>query len=376
MSAKDYYAILGIDKSAKSDDIKKAYRKLVLQYHPDKIKDHSKKEEAKKKFQEIQEAYDVLHDEKKRAMYDQYGSEFAQRQQQGGFNGQEFDFGDIFGDIFSQFSGGASGGRQSEQSYRRRGEDLEYSIELSLEEAFKGQQLKIKLPRMIICDCCNGNGKAKDSQPVKCTTCDGKGRIFMQQMFFNVQQTCHVCNGRGVSQAKCGKCNGSGRVSDRNVLDIDVPAGVVNNMTLRMMSKGNAGVEGGPNGDLFVNVHVKKHDIFTIESVGKTNHIICSVPIDPATAVLGEIVQVPTIDGTLIDVKIPAGAQHDSRIRVSGKGMPILKSAARADMFVMVKIEIPTTVNAKEAELWKELKNLAKESKPSGFWAKIKAKFN
>lgn len=355
--AKDYYAVLGITKSANKEEIKKAYKSLVKQHHPDKFTDAKEKEAANKKFQEIQSAYDVLSDDKKRQTYDAYGHEgYTQSGGAGagggGFHGFEgFGAGggfDIFNEFFSQF-GGAQSGR--EYSRAQEGEDLRYAIEIDLEEAFKGTKLKIKLPRMVKCDGCAGHGIEKDAKTSKCHTCNGSGRVVMQQMFLNIQQTCPTCHGKGVSAPVCKLCRGSCRVSQKSELEIEVPKGVTDGLNLRMQREGNAGVEGGPNGDLFISVRVRKHALFEVEG----NNLVCVIPISAQVAALGKEIEVPTIDGQTMKVNIPAGSQYGSRIKISGKGMPIIRSSARGDMFVKLNILIPTSMNSKEKELWKAL---------------------
>lgn len=377
----DYYAVLGVSKNATQAEIKKAYRTAAKKYHPDLVRDKSKQEEAKKKFQEIQAAYDVLSDEKKKQMYDSMGHDaFNQSGGQGGFGGfggfgggQGFSgFEEMFGDFFGQFGGqGFNGGGGARYSAAQRGEDLRYFVELSLEEAFTGKELKIKLPRMVSCKTCNSHGKDPDTKPTKCNTCNGQGRIVMQQMMFNIQQTCPTCHGSGKSQPDCKVCKGACRVSDKSIVDIKIPAGVLDGMNLRMQGQGNAGVEGGGNGDLFIAVKVNEHELFKVMD----GNILLNTPVSLPLAVLGGKIEVPTIDGSTIKVDIPAGSMHGSSIKVSGKGLPLIKSSfgkSRADMFVVVDLDVPTSLTSKEKKAWKELL----ESEPTSNAKKFSAKVN
>jgi molecular chaperone DnaJ len=372
MSSRDYYDVLGVQKTASIEEIKKAYRKLVVKHHPDKVKE-SEKETAKKQFQMIQEAYDTLSDEKKRAMYDQIGHSGYQTQQQGGFDssqgaGFEFDIGDIFRDFFGHHDGG-----YQQRDMRQKGEDLKYSISITLEEAFYGTKLKIQLPRKVACDACNGSGKAKNSSQMTCSTCEGRGRMFIRQGFLNIQQTCHACGGRGITHQHCATCRGGCRVSEKSLIDIEIPCGVIDGLTLRMANQGNAGIFGGSSGDLFVVIQVKKHELFEVESVGKANNIICALEINPISAMLGEAVEVPTLDGEVVKITIPAGSQHGARIKIPGKGMPHLKSITRSDMFVEIKLMTPKNLSIKAVELLEQLKlELAKSAKNSGYFSKVK----
>lgn len=382
----DYYALLGIKKGASTDEIKKAYRAAAKKHHPDLVRDESKKEEAKKKFQEIQAAYDVLSDEKKRQMYDSLGHDNFTRQGsgQGGFDGfgqggfGQGGFEDIFNDLFGRggFSGFSSAGfggfQEAEHTRAMRGEDLRYFVELTLEEAFSGKELKIQLPRMIACTSCSGKGLDPNSKPEKCSACKGSGHTVVQQMFFSIQQTCRSCNGRGVKQDTCKQCRGNCRINEKSTIDITIPKGVVDGVNLRMQRQGNAGIEGGPAGDLFIAVKVKKHELFAVENAS----LVCITPVSLPLAVLGGLLQVPTIDGDLIDVKIPASSVHGDRIKVPGKGMPILnptrKDTQRGDMFVLIDLDVPNSLSGKEKEAWKVLLEAENSPKYKKFAGKLK----
>ena len=380
----DYYALLGVKKGASIDEIKKAYRVAAKKHHPDLVRDESKKEEAKKKFQEIQNAYDVLSDEKKRQMYDSLGHDnFTRNGGQGGASGAaggfeyQGGFEDIFNDLFGRgfgagFGGGFQGFQEADRSNAMRGEDLRYFVELTLEEAFAGKELKIQLPRMIACTGCSGKGVDPESKPIKCTTCNGAGRVVMQQMFLTLQQTCHDCHGAGTKQSSCKQCRGKCRVNEKSVIEITIPKGVVDGVSLRMQRQGNAGIAGGPAGDLFIAVKVKKHELFVVEG----SNLVCTIPVSLPLAVLGGTLQVPTIDGMLVDVKIPAGSTYGDRIKVAGKGMPILnpmkKDAGRGDMFMQVELDVPASLSSKEKEAWKALLEAENNPKYKKFATKLK----
>lgn len=369
--AEDYYTILGVSKSASSSEIKKAYRVAAKKHHPDLVQDAAKKDEAKKKFQSIQEAYDVLGDEKKRQAYDQFGHENYSRGQSqggGGFGGSDFE------DIFSQFFGGggfsASGFGQREYSTAVRGEDLRYFVELTLEEAFAGREMKIQLPRMKSCTGCAGKGKDSNGKRTKCTTCGGKGRVVMQQLFLNIQQTCPDCNGRGEKQEACKQCYGKCRISEKSTLDIKIPQGVLDGINLRMQGYGNAGLDGGSAGDLFISIKVAPHSIFEVDG----SNLICTVPVSLPLAVLGGSIKVPIIDGEQIEVKIPAGSQDGARIKVSNKGMFLMnkRDGARADMFVKLHLDVPVELSSKEKEIWQTLLEKGNGPQYKKFETKVK----
>lgn len=380
----DYYSLLGVKKGATQEEIKKAYRAAAKKHHPDLVRDESKKEEAKKKFQEIQSAYDVLSDEKKKSMYDSLGHENftrggGQGQGAGGFDFNGFQgaggFEDLFNDLFgrSGFSGGfGSGFGHESESRAERGEDLRYFVELTLEEAFAGKQLKINLPRMVGCSGCAGHGKDPNSKKETCGTCKGTGRIISQQMFLTMQQTCHKCHGTGNLQADCKTCRGQGRVNEKSTIDITIPRGVMDGINLRMQRQGNAGFAGGPAGDLFINIRVKKHDVFIVDE----QHLICIVPISLPLAVLGGVIDVPEIEGAQIEVKVPSGSVHGDRIKVTHKGMPILnpmkKDAGRGDMFVQLELDVPTSLSSKEKDAWRTLLEIDNTPRYKKFLSKIK----
>jgi molecular chaperone DnaJ len=367
----DYYSLLGIAKSASQEDIKKAYRNLAKKHHPDKFQDPKEKEEAQKKFQEIQQAYEVLSDGEKRSAYDNFGHEKYQSHSSqgggfGGFDGFDFsgNFESVFGDFFSQFGGSNS------YSRAMQGEDLRYKIEITLEEAFKGTNLKIQLPRMTTCNGCNGIGFEKNAKANKCHNCKGSGQTTMRQMFLNIKQTCGVCHGTGESRPKCKICLGNCRVSEKSIIDVEVPAGIADEMSLRMKGKGNAGVEGGGYGDLFILIKIKMHELFKVEG----SNLLCEVPIPIHTAVLGSEIEVATIDGQKIKVQVPAGTQNNTLLRVKGKGMPIIRTNnTKGDLLIKIEVEVPTELSKEEREIWEKLEKIYKSSKKtSNFFSRVK----
>lgn len=370
-SWQDYYSILNVPKTASAAAIKKAYRDLAKKNHPDRFQDPKEKENAGKKFQEIQHAYDVLGDENKRRAYDAYGHEAFERGAGGGggsahgfedfFSGfQSGGFSDIFGDFFSQFSG--EGGKRAV-----RGEDLKYSIEISLEQAFKGTKLSIKIPKMVSCKPCNGRGGEVGSTGSRCSMCNGSGQVRMQQLFLTVRQACPQCGGAGTTQVRCKSCKGEGRLHERCSIDVNVPAGVSDGMQLRLQGEGNSGPGGA--GDLFIHIKINPHSLFKVES----GNIVCDVPISVPLAVLGGEIEVPTIDGNKIKISVPAGTQPGNKLKVKGRGMPSVRSSGRGDMIVNVEVEIPTSTSSKEKELWKSLLSESKEgNKSTSFFTRVR----
>ena len=377
--AKDYYEILGVARDASKDDIKKAYRKLAMKYHPDQNKGDP---EAEAKFKEVNSAYDILKDEQKRAAYDQFGEAAFQGGGQGGFHGGgggDFSgfggaFSDIFEDMFGDIMGGMGRGRS--QTGPMRGSDMQYTLEISLEDAYSGKQAKIKIPSTETCDQCSGSGAAKGSGPESCNSCDGAGRVRMQQGFFTIERTCPSCQGAGkVINNPCSKCSGQGRVRKEKTLQFKIPEGVDSGRRIRLAGEGEAGLRGGPSGDLYVLIAIKPHKLFKREH----SNLYCRVPIPMTTAALGGEVQVPTIDGKKTSFKISAGTQPGQQYRLKGKGMPIQQGAAKGDMYVEVAVETPVNLSGKQKELLKELdktmggKAASKHSpESSGFLNKFK----
>ena len=343
MAKADYYETLGVEKGADEKALKSAYRKKAMQYHPDKNPGDAS---AEAKFKEVNEAYEVLSDEQKRAAYDRYGHAAFEQGGAGGF--QQGGFSDI-NDIFNQFFGGGGGGRRPGP---QKGRDRQAKVQMSLEEAFKGKKFDIKLSRLAHCSSCRGSGAAPDSKPKKCNTCNGQGRVRMSQGFFTIEQTCPHCHGKGQMIDKpCTKCRGQRYEEVVENLTIPVPAGVENDMRLRVEGKGDAGEQGAPVGDLYLIISIKPHNLF--ERQGHDLH--CKVPIDFATAALGGEVEIPIIDGTPAKIDIPAGTQHGTSLRLKGKGMVVVNSGGRrGDMIVHTMIEIPRNLTERQKQILEE----------------------
>lgn len=342
---KDYYEVLGVNRDASEEDIKKAYRKLAMKYHPDRNPDNPK---AEVQFKEAKEAYEMLSDDQKRAAYDQYGHAGVDPSMGAGgagFGGFGDAFGDIFGDIFS----GARGGQRSNVY---RGADLRYNMEISLEDAAKGTETKIRIPVQSSCEACNGTGAKKGKSPVTCSTCNGHGQVRMQQGFFSVQQTCPKCHGTGKvikEEDQCGTCHGAGRVKQNKTLSVKIPAGVDEGDRIRLSGEGEAGVNGGPTGDLYVVVHLKPHHIFQRDG----GNLHCEMPISFSTAALGGEIEVPTLDGAA-KMKIPAETQTGAVFRLRGKGIKPLRANEHGDLMVHVVVETPVKLTEHQKKLLKE----------------------
>lgn len=368
---RDYYEVLGLDRQASDDDIKKAFRKLARQYHPDLQSDPQKKKAAEEKFKEANEAYEVLNDSERRKKYDMFGHTGGPQ----GFGGAEgFDFGrgfgDVFGDIFEDFFGGGARGRTRAAS----GTDLQYNLELSFEEAISGKEAKLKIPRSETCHDCQGTG-AQSANAVKvCPGCRGSGQIRLQQGFFTINRTCGQCQGSGqIISEPCKICHGEQRIYRERTLSVTIPAGIESGMRLRLAHEGEHGINGGPPGDLFVAVTVKPHPVFT----RKGNDILVDLPIHFATAILGGKVEVPTLKGSTV-VKVPHGTQHDKILRLKGLGAPSLKSHQSGDQLVRVKVQIPSKLTAKQRELLLELakeSGVSVEDQEEGLLGKVKNLF-
>ncbi|WP_018986181.1 molecular chaperone DnaJ [Methylophilus methylotrophus] len=346
---KDYYEVLGVNRDASEEEIKKAFKKLAMKFHPDRNPDNPKAEES---FKEAKEAYEILSDEQKRAAYDQYGHAGVDPSMGGGggfggFNSGNFSdaFGDIFGDIF--------GGARNQRSNVYRGADLRYNLEISLEDAAKGTETKIRIPVQTTCETCHGSGARPGTSPVTCTTCNGHGQVRMQQGFFSVQQTCPKCHGTGkMVKEPCPTCHGGGRVKQNKTLNVKIPAGVDEGDRIRLSGEGEAGVNGGPTGDLYVVVHLKEHPIFQREGA----NLHCEMPISFSTAALGGEIEVPTLDGAA-KMKIPAETQTGSVFRLRGKGIKPLRSSEYGDLMVHVVVETPVRLTEKQKELLREFES-------------------
>ncbi|SFV63748.1 Chaperone protein DnaJ [hydrothermal vent metagenome] len=369
MSQRDYYEVLGVDKNADDSKIKKAYKRLAMKLHPDRNKDN--KEESEKKFKEVQKAYAILSDPQKRQAYDQFGHAGVDGTAGAGAGGFEGfgGFEDIFGDIFG---GGARGGTRHQNN---RGNDLQYNLDIDLKDAVNGKTVKIKIPVKQKCDTCDGSGAQKGSKVTTCTTCHGHGQVQMQQGFFAVQQTCPKCHGEGkMIEKPCRSCYGQGVVQKNKTLSVKIPAGVDTGNRIRLSGEGEAGVRGGASGDLYVEVHVRPHNIFQRDG----SDLYCEVPISFTTAALGGDIEVPTLDQKL-KLKIPAGTQTGKLFRLKGKGVPSLKYRNTGDLFCKVKIETPVKLSSKQQELLKEFSESCGEKhhpESGSFFKKMTSFFN
>ena len=371
MAKQDFYDLLGVGRDASPEDIKKAYRKLAMQHHPDR---NAGDATAEQKFKALSEAYDVLKDEQKRAAYDRYGPAAFEN---GGARAGAGDFGfatgfaDIFDEMFGDFMGQRRGGGGG-----NRGNDLRYNLEISLEDAFKGKQTTIRVTTLAPCDACSGNGAAPGSKPVNCPTCHGSGRVRAQQGFFTIERTCPACHGAGrVIDNPCRSCSGQGRVRKEKSLSVAIPAGVEDGTRIRLASEGEAGVRGGAPGDLYIFLAVKPHPIFQRDGA----NVHCRVPISMPTAALGGAIEVPVIDGGRAKLTIPAGTQSGHQFRLRSKGMSVLRAASRGDMFVEVIVETPVNLTKRQQELLREFDKAGEHARThpesEGFFAKVKEFF-
>lgn len=346
MSKRDYYEVLGVSKGCSQQELKKAYRRVAMKFHPDRNPDNA---EAEDKFKEASEAYEVLADENKRAAYDQYGHAGVDGQAGMGGHGAG-NFSDIFGDVFGDIFGGGGGGRHGGPS---RGSDLRYTLELDLEEAVKGTNVKIKVPTLVACSPCDGTGAKPGTKPTTCSTCGGHGQVRMQQGFFSVQQTCPTCRGKGKSISDpCTKCHGQGRIEETKTLNVKVPPGVDTGDRIRLSGEGEAGMEGGPAGDLYVQVSVRAHEFFQREE----KDLYCEVPIHLTDACLGGQIEVPTLNGR-VKLKIPEGTQTGKLFRLRGKGVAPVRGGAPGDLLCRVAVETPVNLNNEQKELLTKLRD-------------------
>jgi molecular chaperone DnaJ len=369
MAKRDYYEALGVGRTADKDELKRAYRKLAMKYHPDRNPDDP---HAEARFKEINEAYDVLKDEQKRAAYDRFGHGAFEGGGPGHHPGAGgFDFAGGFADIFDEMFGDFMGGRR--RSSTGRGTDLRYNMEISLEDAFNGKQAQIRVPSAVACDDCGGSGAEKGSQPVACPQCQGHGRVRMQQGFFTVERTCPSCQGSGqVIERPCRSCGGAGRMQKEKTLQVNIPAGVEDGMRIRLAGKGEAGLRGGPPGDLYIFLTIAPHRLFKRDE----SNLYCRIPISMTTAALGGNLEVPNIDGTRARVSVPPGTQTGSQFRLRGKGMSVLRSNSRGDMYVEMQVETPVNLTKRQKELLKEFEQAGKghDTSPEadGFFSKVK----
>ena len=378
MAKRDFYEVLGVDRQADEKQLKSAFRNLAKKYHPDANRDDPT---AETKFQEISEAYDALKDPQARAAYDRFGHAAFEnggpgaggQGGPGGF-GPEFSssMSDVFEDLFGDFMGGGGGGRRQGGGGAQRGSDLRYNMEVELIDAFKGKNAQIKVPTSVTCDTCDGSGAKPGTSPTTCGTCGGAGAVRASQGFFTVERTCPACHGRGQTIGDpCGDCSGQGRTEKERTLSVNIPAGVEDGTRIRLAGEGEAGVRGGPTGDLYIFLSMKTHEFFQRDG----SDLFCSVPITMASAALGGDVEVPTIDGNKARVTIPEGTQSGKQFRLRSKGMPVLRSQQKGDMYIQVNVETPVNLSKKQQDLLKEFEAEKRDNSPqsSGFFSKAKA---
>jgi molecular chaperone DnaJ len=371
MAKRDYYEILGLSRGASEQDIKAAYRRLAKDCHPDN--NPGDKAAAEQRFKELNEAHMTLRDPQKRAAYDQFGH--------AAFDGHGRGFGpdfassmsDIFDDLFGEFMGGRRGTRQ--RSGRERGADLRYNMEIELAEALAGKTAQIRVPTSVTCDACTGSGAKAGTEPSACPTCSGSGKVRATQGFFTIERTCPSCQGRGeVISDPCGSCRGSGRVVKERTLSVNIPAGVEDGTRIRLAGEGEAGLRGGPAGDLYIFLAIKPHEFFQRDGAD----IFCRVPISMVTAALGGNIDVPTVDGSQTRVKVPEGTESGKQFRLKGKGMPVLRSKVVGDMYIQVEVETPKSLTRKQRELLEAFERESnKETSPqsAGFFSRMKEFF-
>ncbi|MFX0545196.1 molecular chaperone DnaJ [Roseovarius sp. S1116L3] len=375
MAKRDYYEVLGVARGASADEVKKAYRQKARALHPDSNKDNPN---AESQFKEVGEAYDVLKDAEKKAAYDRFGHA-AFEGGMGGGGGRpggpqghgDFAsaFSDVFDDLFGDFMGARGGGGRQRAA---RGSDLRYNMRVTLEEAYKGLQKTINVPTSVQCNSCDGSGAEGGAEPTTCPTCSGMGKVRAQQGFFTVERTCPTCSGMGqIVQNPCKACGGQGRVEKDRALSVNIPAGVETGTRIRLSGEGEAGMRGGPPGDLYIFIEVTKHPLFERE---ETN-LYCNVPVSMISAAIGGDIEVPTIDGGRSKVKIPAGSQSGRQMRLRGKGMPALRGGSAGDMFIELAVETPVNLTSKQKELLREFEALSEDNNPESktFFKSVKS---
>ena len=378
MTEKDYYEILEVSKTATGDEIKKSFRRLAMQYHPDR---NPGDKVAEAKFKEINEAYEVLKDEQKRAAYDRYGHQAFTGGGMGGgnpFGGFNFDFGgraggfaDIFSEVFSEFMGG-----NRKQSYAQRGQDIRYNLSISLEEAFTGVEKDIKFSSTATCETCHGHGTKDGKEAPICSHCNGSGKMRLQQGFFVVEQACPYCKGSGhLVKDVCPDCKGKGFINQTKTIKIKIPAGIENETSMRIEGSGEAGIRGGSNGDLYVFITIKDHKLYERDGA----NLYTRIPISMCCAALGGKIDIPSIDGSKIELNINAGSQSDQVVKVKGQGMPIIRSDRRGDLFVKLRVETPVNLSDRQKELLQEFQSLGVDNscqpESKSFFDKIKDLF-
>ena len=375
MAKRDYYEVLGVAKGADADAIKKAYRQKAKEFHPDRNADNPK---AEAQFKEANEAYEVLKDPNKKAAYDRYGHAAFENGMGGGGAGPRGGgqgdfasaFSDVFDDLFGDFMGGRGGGGR--RNAAQRGNDLRYNLRINLEDAYSGVQKTINVPTAVPCGSCKGTGAEGGSEPQTCPTCSGMGKVRAQQGFFTVERTCPTCSGLGQTiKNPCHTCHGAGRVEKEKSLSVNIPAGVETGTRIRLAGEGEAGLRGGPTGDLYIFIEVRNHALFERDG----NNLFCRVPVSMTAAALGGEIEVPTIDGGRSRVKVPEGSQSGRQMRLRGKGMPALRGGAAGDMLIELAVETPVKLTSRQRELLKEFEELSQDNNPQGssFFKSVKS---
>ncbi len=370
MDKRDYYETLGVDRQADEAELKRAYRKLAMQYHPDRNPDDPQAEHS---FKEVSEAYEVLKDADKRAAYDRFGHaafEGGNGPGGGGFGFTGSSFADVFDDLFGDFMGG--GRRGGGGTGGRRGADLRYNLEISLEDAFHGRQTNIRTTTSVTCEDCSGSGAAAGTQPTACSGCGGIGKVRAQQGFFTIERTCPKCQGVGrVIEKPCVSCRGSGRTSRDKELQVNIPSGVEDGTRIRLAGEGEAGMRGGPPGDLYIFIAIAAHKLFQREG----GNLYCRVPLPMSRAALGGSIEVPTLDGGRARITVPEGTQTGHQFRLRGKGMPAMRGQGTGDLFVQTMVETPVNLNEEQRDLLRQFENAANEHthpETEGFFSKVK----
>jgi len=376
MAKRDFYDVLGVDRSASADDLKKAYRRKARQLHPDSNSDNPKAEEQ---FKEVNEAYDILKDDQKKAAYDQFGHAAVDGSMgSGGPRGRGGDFtsafSDVFEDLFGDFmgGGGGGGGGRGRQQRTQRGADLRYNLSVTLEEAFSGKKATISVPGATACEACKGTGAAGGAQPQSCPTCQGHGKVRAQQGFFTIERTCPTCKGQGrIVKDPCRSCAGAGQVRKERALNVQVPRGVETGTRIRLAGEGESGPRGGAQGDLYIFIEVASHPIFERDGTS----LFCRIPVPMTTAALGGDIEAPTLDGGRTRVKVPAGVQSGKQLRLRGKGMPALQRAGQmGDLYIELAVETPVNLTRRQRELLDEFEREGGENSPENkdFFSKVK----
>jgi molecular chaperone DnaJ len=374
MAKRDYYDVLGVARGASADEIKKGYRTKAKELHPDRNADNP---EAEAQFKEANEAYEVLKDAEKKAAYDRFGHAAFEGGmgggggRPGGYGANQGDFASAFSDVFDDLFGDFMGGRGGGRGRAARGADLRYNLRVTLEEAYSGLQKTINVPTSVACSSCSGSGAEGGAEPQTCPTCSGMGKVRAQQGFFTVERTCPTCAGLGqIIKNPCKSCAGQGRVHKERALSVNIPAGVETGTRIRLAGEGEAGMRGGPSGDLYIFIEVTKHDLFERENT----NLFCRVPVSMITAALGGDIEVPTIDGGRSRVKIPAGSQSGRQMRLRSKGMPALRGGPEGDMFIELAVETPVNLTSRQKELLHEFEKLSEDNNPESksFFSSVK----